>query len=775
MPASVLATKLFVPARRPQLVPRARLVERLDEPARLKLISAPAGFGKTTLVSDWVERTTRRVAWLSLDAGDNDPNRFLAHVVAALLGPDTPGETTPAMLVNELAGAAEEIVLVLDDYHVIEAPAVHDSVTFLVDHLPAEVQLLISSRSDPPLPLPRLRTRGQLTELRAADLRFTPDEAADFLNRVMGLSLSAEDVEALEHRTEGWVAGLQLAALSLRDRDDASAFIEAFTGSHRFVLDYLVEEVLDLQPDDLRAFLLQTAPLDRLTGSLCDAVTGRADGDRTLEHLERANLFVVALDERREWYRYHHLFADCLRARTPPGPVHEIASRWFEQHRLFEDAIAHALAANDHDRAGHLIELTVPDIRRTRREATLFGWLRALDEDVVSRSPVLTVYFGFMLLASGDLDGASARLDHAERDLASTGELPMTIAMYRASLAQARGDIAGTTAHARRTLELAGPDDHFARAAGAGFLGLAAWADGDVHAALETFSQIAASLRAAGNLADALATSVPLADMWTVSGRPGQARRLLRDALETAAPGMPIADLHVALAELDRLAGDLDSAKAQLETARSLGELASVRENRFRWFVASARVNQDEGDFDAAFDLLDEAERLYRPGFFPDVRPIPAIRARLWIEQGDLDAAADWARGVPEELGYLREFEHLTVARLLIARGDDPGELLERLLEPALASGREASVQEIRMLQAPARTPVVAPDTGETLSERELQVLRLLDTELSGPEIARELYVSLNTLRTHTKHIFAKLDVTSRRAAVRRARELGLL
>ena len=265
----------------------------------------------------------------------------------------------------------------LDDYHVIEAPAVHDAVAFLLDHLPAEVHLLISSRSDPPLPLARLRTRGALTELRASDLRFTADEAGDFLNQVMGLSLSAGDVVALEDRTEGWVAGLQLAALSLRDRDDASAFIDAFTGSHRFVLDYLVEEVLDLQPDDVRAFLLQTALLDRLTGPLCDAVTGRTDGDRMLESLERANLFLVPLDERREWYRYHHLFADCLRARVlaerarARAALHQAASRWYEQHELFEDAISHALAGGDHDRAGHLIELALPEIRRSRRHATL--------------------------------------------------------------------------------------------------------------------------------------------------------------------------------------------------------------------------------------------------------------------------------------------------------------------------------------------------------------------------------------------------------------------
>ena len=865
MPAPVLATKLFVPARRPQLVARSRLTEQLngafDSGQRLTLISAPAGFGKTTLVGDWIEHTTRRrpdtrAAWLSLDAGDNDPTRFLTHLVATLqrfdeaLGADAltlldaaqpvPVETTLTALINDLAAAEVQTVLVLDDYHAIEAPAVHDAVAFLLNHLPGEVHLLISSRFDPPLPLARLRTRGALTELRASDLRFTGDEADDFLNQVMGLSLSAGDVGALEHRTEGWVAGLQLAALSLRNRDDTSAFIDAFTGSNRFVLDYLVEEVLGVQPDDVRGFLLRTALLDRLTGPLCDALTGRTDGERMLESLERANLFLVPLDERRQWYRYHHLFADCLRARmlTEEGAqvrtLHHAASGWYEQHGLVEDAIGHALAASDYDRAGYLIELAVPDVKRSRRDATLIGWLKALPGDEVRRRPVLAVYSGWMAMVAGDLDATTARLDDAEQALAGSPEvtwadtdelrtLPMTIAVYRAALAQARGDVGGTIEHARRALELAGPDDHFARGAGAGYLGLAAWADGDVHTALETFAQAVASLHAGGNLVDGLATTVVLAEMWTAAGRPSQARRLHEAALKTAAAGdsalpLPVADLHVGLAELDREAGDLASANQHLEIARSLGDGASMRENRYRWFVAAARVKQAEGDLDAAAGLLDQAERLYLRGFFPEVRPIAAIKARVRIAQGDLGAAADWARGrglsVTDDAAYLREFDHLTLARLLLAqdRHADAIGLLDRLLESARASGRDASVLEIRMLQALAHDArgqralaretldaavAAAPepegfvrlfldegvpmtsrspaDTTETLSARELQVLRLLTTELSGPEIARELFISLNTLRTHTKHIFAKLDVTSRAAAVRRARELGLL
>jgi LuxR family maltose regulon positive regulatory protein len=922
MPTSVLATKLFVPARRPNLVARIRLTQQLnaglDSGHRLTLISAPAGFGKTTLVSDWIDHTNRRqpdtrIAWLSLDDGDNDPTRLLTHMVAALqrsdegLGADAltllgaaqsvPVETTLTALINDLAGTAGQTILVLDDYHAIVAPAVHDAVTFLLTHLPAQLHLLVASRSDPPLSLARLRARGELTELRASDLRFTPGEADQFLNEVMGLSLAAGDVSALETRTEGWVAGLQLAALSLRNRDDVSAFIDAFTGSNRFVLDYLLEEVLGQQGEHIRTFLLHTALLDRLTGPLCDALTGRTDGSRMLEHLERANLFVVPLDDRRQWYRYHHLFADALRARMltedreKARTLHQAASGWYEQHGLFEDAIGHALAASDYDRAGYLMEMALPDLRRTRQEATLIGWLKALPDDEVRRRPVLSVFYGWMLMVSGDLDAADARLDDAERALAAAAgtaatpgdpatqiagapsatwadtvelrTLPMTIATYRASLAQARGDVAGTTKHARRVLELAGPEDHVARSGGSGFLALAAWADGDVQTALQTFSQAVRSMHAAGYLLDELSSTVVLSEMWLAAGRPSKARRLYQDALKLAyaraeasggAVPMATADLYVGLAELDREVGNLDSATRHLETATSLGERASLTENQYRWFVAAARAQAAYGDPDGALRLLDQAERLYVRGYFPELRPIAAMKTRLRIALGDLTPALDWARdrglSATDDASYLREFDHLTLVRLLLAQYradhqasviDDAIGLLDRLLESAHASGRDGSVLEIRMLQALAHdiqghrslaletldqalaaapepegfvrlfldegTPMTSllrdAQRGDgllggharrllaagataidrpmvsgmavTLSERELQVLRLLGSELSGPQIARELFVSHNTVRTHTKHIFTKLDVTSRRAAVLRARERGLI
>ncbi|WP_214404086.1 LuxR C-terminal-related transcriptional regulator [Pseudonocardia lacus] len=899
MAGSLLESKLHVPRPPGGLVARPRLGEHLRHGtgAALTLVSAPAGFGKTTLLADRLATAPggrRSVAWLSLDRGDNDPATFWTYVVAALrtapaatetLGagalslleaPRPPIEAVLTALLNDLHALTDDVVLVLDDYHDIDAPEVHNGVAFLLEHLPPQVHVVIASRADPPFPLARMRARGRLVEIRATGLRFTPDEAAAYLNEVAGLGLAARDVAALEQRTEGWIAALQLAALSLQGRDDVAGFIARFAGDDRYIVDYLVEEVLAHQPEPIRRFLLSTAVLDRLTGPLCDAVTGGDDGTRMLVALERANLFLVPLDDRREWYRYHHLFADVLRARTAseqPEQVlrqHERASRWYEQHDLAEDAVGHALAAGGFARAARLMERAVPAIRRTRRDAVFLGWLKALPDDVVSRSPVLGVFHGWMLMVSGDLDGFEARLDDAERALAAVPAgsappwadseelhtLPATIAVYRASLAQARGDVAGTSEHARRALDLAGPTDHLARGGAAGFLGLAAWAEGDVSTALRTFDSAVSSLRAAGNLVDELSGTVVLADMWRAAGRPGTARGLCEGALQLAAArgtARATADLHVVLGEIDRDAGDLDGARRHLDTAAALGEPASTTEGRYRWFVAMGLLAATGGDPDGAVDLLAQAQQRYLPGFLPDVRPIPALRARVLIAQGRLAEAADWAaeRGPTgdDDVRYLGEFDHLTVVRLLVAqyrvhpnsvRIDRALRLLDRVHDAAEAAGRAGSLVEIRVLQALAHdargqrqqaraaldrafagapepevcvrlfldegAPMTellrdaerhgvavehvrqvlgltsppepgrrSPSAAGLLTERELQVLRLLDSELTGPQIAREMYVSHNTLRTHTKHIFAKLDVTTRRAAVHRGRERGVL
>jgi len=903
----LVETKLFIPRLRRSMVARPRLSGRLSHAAeaRLTLISAPAGFGKTTLLTAWLAAATpdnRAVAWLSLDESDRQPATFWTYVITALqaavpgVGADVlpllqsaqpPIETVIVSVLNELSATPNDVVLVLDDYHLVDGPDLRVGMVFLLEHLPPHVHVVISSRADPLLPLARLRARGELVEVRAADLRFTPDEVAGYLNDVTGLDLAPDDIAALEGRTEGWIAALQLAAISMQGRTDIGGFIAQFAGNDRYIVDYLVEEVLTQQTDPVREFLLHTAVLDRLTGPLCDAVTGRDDGSQLLIALERANLFLVPLDDRREWYRYHHLFADVLRAHLLAGRpdlvplLHQRASLWYERHNHTEEAVRHALAARDFDRAAYLMELAAPAIRRHRQEAVLFGWLEELPDAAVRRSPVLSVFYGYMLMISGDLAGFEGRLDDAEHALAAVKDeetpwadteelqtLPATIAIYRASLAQARGDVAGTAEYARRALDFAGPDDHLARGGALGFLGLAAWATGDVTAALETFTQAVASLHAAGNLVDELSSTIPLADMWLAAGRPSRARRLYQGALRLAeAHGGGVArattELHVGVSEIDLEIDDIESTKRELQTAAALGEPASTSAGRYRWFLAMGRVADAEGDPLEAITLLDQAQQLYLPGLFPGVRPISAVKARVWISRGDLSQAADWAqeRGVSatDDANYLHEFDHLTLVRLLIAQYrvdhhtdvlDQAAGLLDRLADAAETSGRAGSLLEIRMVQAlahhaqghraqalqslaqswaeapepdgyvrlfldegahmvellreaeqlggaggharrlltrraagdgeatesPLRPALsLALPSAESLSERELQVLRLLGSELTGPQIARELFVSNNTLRSHTKHIFTKLDVTNRRAAVRRAREEGLI
>ena len=903
MPTSILATKLYLPRLRPNVVSRPRLLERLNAGLhrKLTLIAAPAGFGKTTLVSAWVEGIERPTAWLSLDEGENDPTRFLAYLVTALqtiaatLGEGVlgvlqssqppPPEAILTALLNEITTLPDQFVLVLDDYHVIDAKPVDLALTFLVEHLPPQMHLVIATREDPLLPLARLRARGELTELRAADLRFTPSEAAEFLNSVMGLNLSPGNIAALEDRTEGWIAGLQLAALSIRGREDIPEFIRAFTGDHRYILDYLVEEVLTRQPEPVRSFLLQTAILDRLSGSLCDAVTGQEKGNVRLEALEHGNFFVVALDDTRHWYRYHHLFAEVLSAHLlaeQPDQVatlHRRASEWYERHGSASDAIRHALAAADFARAADLVELGVLAMLRSRQEATLLDWLKVLPDEVLRCRPVLSVAYAHVLLSSGEREGVEERLRDAEWWLDTTaemrgrpdapaatmvvvdeeefGHLPATIAIARAGLALTRGDVQGTVTYARRALDLAPEDAHLTRGSAAGLLGLASWTSGDLEAAHRSYADGIASLQKAGNISDSLGCAIAVADIQMVQGRLNEAmhtyERALQRALEQGTPTLRgTADMYVGMSGLHRERNDLHTATQHLLRSKELGEHTGLPQNRYRWCVAMARIREAQGDLNSALDLLHEAERLYVGDFSPNVRPIAASVSRVWVAQGNVGEALDWVRerglSVSDEPYYLREFEHITLARVLLApstsnRADrsihEAVGLLERLLQAAEEGERTGSVIEILVLQALAhllqgdipaalvplqqaltlaepegyvrmfvdegppmallleaaakhgiapnyvrhlltafgsaedRTPV-KQGLIEPLSERELEVLRLLATGLNGPEIARELVVSLNTMRTHTKNIYSKLGVNDRRAAVRRAKELDL-
>ena len=761
----ILATKLYVPPTQPKVVPRPRLIERLNEGSlhrNLTLVSAPAGFGKTTLVSEWVAGCGRPAAWLSLDERDGDPTRFLAYLVAALqtIAPNIgdgvlaalqspqppPTESTLTDLLNDVTTVEDDFVLVLDDYHVVDANPVDEALAFLIEHLPPRMHLVIATREDPQLPLARLRARGQLTELRATDLRFTPEEAAEFLNRAMGLSLSGEDIAVLETRTEGWIAGLQLAAISMRGREDVPGFIRAFAGDNRYILDYLVEEVLQRQPERARSFLLQTSILERLSGPLCEAVTGQEEGKARLETLERGNLFVVPLDDKRRWYRYHHLFAEVLSAHLmaeQPGQIstlHLRASKWHERNGLPADAIQHALAAEDFERAADLIELAVPAMRRSRQEATLLGWLKDLPDELIHFRPVLSVAYAGTLQQGGEIEGVEARLRDAERWLDTTAgrrerpeaqsvgmvvmddeefrRLPASIAVQRAGLALVLGDVPETVTYARRALDLVAEDDHFRRGAAAALLGLASWTSGDLEAAHRSFTDGMASLQRAGFISDAVGGSIALADIRIAQGRLREAMRTYEHALQLATEhGDPVmrgtADMYVGMSELHREYDDLEAATQHLLRSKERGEHTGFPQNPYRWRVAMARIREAEGDPDGALDLLHKAERLYASDFFPNVRPLAALKARVWVAQGRLSEALGWAReqglSAYDEISYLREFEHITLARVLMAEYERDREersiheavgLLKRLLQAADAGGRMGSVIEILALQA---------------------------------------------------------------------------
>ena len=890
--APLLATKLHPPRRRRTLVTRPRLQALADRSQHrsLTLVSAPAGFGKTTLVTDWFA-DDGSTAWLSLDARDDEPIRFWTYVVAALeaaasdLGTEagrllaSPGvalDVVVATLINDLETASQDLVLVLDDYHVIESTEIHESVAFLLDHLPPQIRLVIATRSDPPLPLASLRADGDLQEVRAADLRFTSVEAASYLSGAMALTLTAGDVEVLEARTEGWIAALQLAALSMQGRDDPSSFVAEFAGDDRFILDYLTDEVLEHQEPEIRDFLLTTSILTRVTGSLCAAVTGRDDAKAVLEQLERSNLFLVALDDRRTWYRYHHLFGDVLRARLVDDQpervpeLHRRASGWYANNGDAHEAITHALAGGDPIRVAELVEQAAPDMQRTRQEGQLRAWLESLPTEVFEQRPVLADTLAGARMATGDPAGVKTLLDLAESGLNLDDEpivvdreafhqLPAMIEIHRAGLALLSGDPQGTVAAATRALDLAGERDSLQRGAAAALIGLANWTNGALSVAQERYSEAVRCFVDGGYVADAMGVSLALADIQLAQGRLRDAQRTFEYALglATTHPGLRgAADMHAGLSEVLIERNDLDGAADHLETSTELGEAAGLPQHAYRWRVTTARLLRSRGDLDGALALIDQALPLYATDFSPPVRPVEALRTRVQLARGDLDAANEWVRrhgfGTNDALSYVREFEYVTFARVLIAQGitghDDTAieqarSLLDRLRHAAEAGGRIGSTIEILVLLAaahhaqgdiPSATAALEDALGraepeghirlflhagpavtgllrsialreaggsyaaevlataehahrlpppdrpppdaliDSLSDRELDVLRLLRSDLNGPEIARELHVSLNTLRTHTKHIYTKLGATNRREALTRASELGL-
>ncbi|MGD2148933.1 MAG: LuxR C-terminal-related transcriptional regulator, partial [Anaerolineae bacterium] len=887
---------------------------------KLTLVSAPAGFGKTTLLSEWTTHCGHPVAWLSLDDGDNDPARFLVYLVAALQtvhrevgeaalaalqSPRPPSaKAVLTALINEAVAVSDHTILILDDYHLIRAQPVHDALTFLMDHQPPHLHLVVATRADPPIQVARLRARGQLTELRQSDLRFDAAEAATFLNSCAGLALSIEDAAALEARTEGWIAGLQMAALAMAGQGfesgpvDTAQFVRAFTGSDRHILDYLVEEVLQHQPSSIQDFLLQTSILDRMTGTLCDALLcggvemhpapvdaaalddptpgPSASGQETLEYLERHNLFVVPLDGQRCWYRYHRLFADLLRhrlrrARPELLPVlHARATTWYEAHGLTETAIGHALSAGDFAQAAHLVDEAAEDTMLRGEFATFRAWAEALPEDVLRARPRLGIFQALAMVLDGQpLDLARSLLQGAagaDKDGSFAGE----VVAFRALIASYQGARERSAQLSQQALELLSEDSLFFRSFVAGFMGLSHLYVGDIGPATQAFEEAVRVSRKTGNATIAVLARCHLAELSLLQGKTQAAQAWYEAAIAAASqdPGRHHPIAGVALIGLGRLAlerFDLDLAESHLKQGIALaarwGEAGTIT-----GYTGLARVRQAQGSEQAALEAAQKALTAARKFDAMEIDDIGAAlcQTRLWIAQGNLEPVKRWVeerdltyvlssetlrQEIESAYSLYRFSEYIALARLLVAEGrprdalalvepllhtaEDAGwvtycaEALavkalalqaQRQVEPAIAALERAlclgkpggfvhlfvekgqpmgdllrtaasrgmmpeyTSELIAVLAAsaygrrsdapaaPADQPLVEP-----LTEREVEVLRLLPTHLSSTEIAEELLISVHTARFHIKNIYAKLHVHNRADAVARAQRLGLL
>lgn len=734
MSKPILVTKLNIPPLRPQIVFRPRLIERLNEgqQGKLTLISAPAGFGKTTLVSEWVAGCNRPTAWLSLDKRDNDPVSFLTYFIVALqtitadfgkavLGTlQSPQPLTPesilTTLLNEINTIPDNFTLVLDDYHVIDTKPVNQALTFLLRHLPAQMHLTIATREDPDLPLARLRARKQLNELRAVDLRFTFAEAAGFLNRVMGLDLSAENIAVLETRTEGWIAGLQLAAISLRGHKDSTGFIKSFTGTHHFVLDYLLEEVLQQQPENIQNFLLGTSILERLCSPLCEAVLldSSVSGPETLKYLEHANLFIIPLDNERHWYRYHHLFADLLRQRLhhslgqngeDVAELHKRASRWYEDNGLEVEAFHHAVAANDIENAARLIEGNGMPLHFQGTVMPVINWLESLPKTVLNARPSLWVIYASALLFVGQMTGVEQKVQAAETVLQGaepddrTQDLLGHIAAIRATLAVSQNQVETIIVQSRRALKYLHPDNLAVRTATTWTLGYAYELQGDRTAASRAYREAISNSQAIGHIIINIAASIGLGGLQEAENQLYLAAETYRHVLELVDEQIvPVAcEAHLGLARLFYQWNDLDAAQQHREQSI---QLARKLENTDRFVACEvflARLKLAQGDVAGATAILAKAAQLvHQHNFVYQIPEVVAVQVLTMLHIGDIEKAAQLAE------------DHdlpISQARVCLAQGDTSTalELLASVYQEMEAKGWHDERLKIMVLQSIAR------------------------------------------------------------------------
>lgn len=753
MALPIISTKLHIPLLPSYLVPRLRLTAKLESghPRKLILVSAPAGFGKTSLIAEWANQSLENclVSWVHLDEHENELFRFLSYIVAALQAhqkdfgeaalsglqsiPPAPGQAVLTSLINEIASLQRELVLILDDYHLIVANPIHEAVAFLIEHLPANMRLVITTRTDPPLPIHRLRARRQMTEIRAEDLRFNSEETRILLEGILHTSISTEDITALESRVEGWVAGLQMLALSVQGRQDFHEFITTFSGSHRYIMDYLTEEIYNQQPPYIQEFLLRTSILDRLSGALCDFLfkgnfTMRTERDelvssqQVLEYLERANLFLIPLDEERRWYRYHHLFAALLRLRLRLNYPDEIpdllqrASNWSAENGYIDEAINYSIAAHDNQAAAGLLENHGLGLLNRGALSTLLGWLKKLPDELIQGRAWLSVIYSWALLLTGKLDDIERYLgaaDERQSHLKDRDGLLGHIAAIRAYTFALQGKADQAIYQADKALILLPEDDRSIRSVVAFVLGGVYYMRQDFPRAIESMKDASRLGERAGNIHIAVPALNATGDMLRSQGNLNEAEKIYERALKlgTGRSGrsLPIAaGVYSSLAELYMNRNELENArqfaKTGVELAQQWGNVDSLTSN----YLTLGYLARIDGNFVEAQQVLDEVKRLA--------------------------ATHSLSPGFEERISA---YEGSSLQRLAVR--DDQGIVIE------------------------------------PLTDRELDVLRLMAKGYSNPEIAAELIIALGTVKAHTSHIYRKLDARSRTGAVIKAGELGLL
>ncbi|MFC1936042.1 tetratricopeptide repeat protein [Chloroflexota bacterium] len=897
MPTPLLSTKLFVPILRETVVKRQRLVDLLKKgfASKLILVSAPAGFGKTTLLISWINQTKVPTAWLSLDGSDNAPTRFLAYIIAALQTV-IPGigetiletlqspqadfsESTLISLINEIATSdTGDFVLVLDDYHRLASLAIHEITSFLVENLPKKMHVVIASRADPNLPIPRLRGSGDLIEIRQEDLRFTIEEVTEFLNRIMGLSLTYEDISALINRTEGWIAGLQMAALSMSGKEDLSRYIQDLTGTDRYILDYLIEEVLEQQTKEMQNFLLQTSIVAKLCAPLCNTITGVKNTQEILEQFERNNLFILPLDDERVWYRYHQLFADLLQKllnQKQPKHIHELHSRagkWYERNGFTSEAIQHYINANDFERAADLVDQIAEDILMRSELSTLLEWIEAIPDQILRQRPLLSLHYANILLMYGHpLEKIESYIENAET---TSDQYTGHIAALRAFMAVIQRDVPRAAELADLAIKNLPESDRFARITSIWVKSASSMISGKFEEGQLTLEEVAKQSQAVGNIMISTIVMCNRAQLFIINGELQKAQKLFERTLDLAKDRdgsfLPIAgEALFGMAELFYEWHRFDDAMEYLEEGFKLtqkwGSIASVE-----GLLTKARILRAQGELDAAHGILLEARQLALQSEASELDDylVEAHLAQNWLELGDINAAFRWVqdRGLAEwseesdkflidkimaeldqvtEYSFIsqhrrRSFEFFSLVRVLMSQGqtEEALTILERLLEFSQSRklfGREIQLQILIALVHNARSDnrlaldslkralsLAEPEEymrvfldeglpmqdllkqaaeekilpayvnrllqgftekGQTqkqslvdpLSEREMEILRLLPTSLTAPEIAEHLFVAESTIRTHIKHIYAKLNVNRRFDAVEQAKDLGLL